>query len=286
MLGESGTGKDLFARVIHDESSRKDSPFVVVNCPAYSSDQLEAELFGLRKGSFSGVNYDRKGLLELADGGTIFFDEVSELPLDIQSKLLRFLEDGMMQPIGSPNPIRLDVRVIACTNSDIESLMKAGKFKPELHYRLNVLQLVIPPLRERTSDISDLLNHFIKIFNESENKHIKEFDPEIVQIFENYFWPGNIREFKNIVQRMVLFAQTDRLGVNDIPVEIINYKTLERKDDPSTTMERPIISMKEMEKRSIEKALKKAGNNKELAAKALGISRASIYRKMKEYGIA
>ncbi|MCB1176846.1 MAG: sigma-54-dependent Fis family transcriptional regulator [Leptospiraceae bacterium] len=285
IMGESGTGKELVARAIHEESIRKEKPYVVVNCSSYPVEQLESELFGLRKGSFAGVNYDKKGLLELADTGTIVFDEISELPLDIQGKLLRFMEDGIIQPIGSPSPVKLDIRVIASTNKDIEALVKVGDFRNDLHYRLNVLPIVVPPLRERLTDVPDLLTHFISIFNESENKSVKEFDPEIVTVFENYYWPGNIREFKNIVQRMVLFSTSEKLEVKDVPLEIQNYKTLERKDDPSSTMERPIISMREMEKRSIEKALKKANNNKELAAKALGISRASIYRKMKEYGI-
>ncbi len=285
IIGESGTGKEMIAKSIHEESPRKNTPYVIVNCAAIPRDLIESELFGHRKGSFTGANYDKQGLLEIANGGTVFFDEITELPMDMQPRLLRFLQEGTIQPIGSAVAKKLDVRVIAATNRDLELAVKQNRLRQDLYFRLNVVPLLVPPLRERKSDIKLLLDFYIKFFCELEKKPLKKYDEEILPYFENYYWPGNVRELRNIVQRMILFSDNPVLGVEDIPIEVYKYKDLERKDDPNNTMERPVLSMKEIEKRYIEKALRKANHNKELAAKSLGISRASIYRKMKEYGL-
>jgi two-component system, NtrC family, response regulator AtoC len=285
IVGESGTGKEMIAKSIHEESQRKNEPYVIVNCAAIPRDLIESELFGHKKGSFTGANYDKEGLLEIANGGTVFFDEITELPMDMQPRLLRFLQEGTIQLVGDSITKKLDVRVIAATNRDLEQAVKQNRVRGDLYYRLNVIPIYVPPLRERKADIRQLLEFFINFFCELEKKPLLEYDEEILSYFENYYWPGNIRELRNIVQRMILFSDSNILGIEDIPAEIYKYKDLERKDDPNNTMERPVLSMKEIEKRSIEKALRKANYNKELAAKALGISRASIYRKMKEYGI-
>ncbi|MCX7999756.1 MAG: sigma 54-interacting transcriptional regulator, partial [Leptospiraceae bacterium] len=227
----------------------------------------------------------QQGLLELANGGSIYFDEITELPLEVQTRITNFLDDGQIQVLGEPIPKKLDVRVIASTSEDIEQAVKQGKIKHELYFRLNVIPLFLPPLRERKSDIKELFENFLNLYGTTENKPILKYDENILTYLENYYWPGNVRELKNVVQRIVLFLEGNFVKLENIPIEILRYKDLERRDDPTTTMERPVLSMREIEKRSIEKALKKANYNKELAAKTLGISRASIYRKMKEYGI-
>lgn len=285
IVGESGTGKDLVARALHEESTRKQNPFVAFNCASFPKESVEAELFGYRRGAFSHATYDKQGLLELANNGTLYFDEICELPIQVQTRITNFLDDGQIQVLGEAIPKKLDVRIVASTSEDIEQAVKQGKIKHELYFRLNVIPLFLPPLRERKSDIKELFENFLNYYANQENKPNIKYDEAILPYLENYYWPGNVRELKNVVQRIVLFLEGNFVKLENIPIEILRYKELERKDDPTTTMERPVLSMREIEKRSIEKALKKANYNKELAAKTLGISRASIYRKMKEYGI-
>jgi DNA-binding NtrC family response regulator len=221
ITGESGTGKELFARAIHDLSPRKDQKFVSINCANISPDIMEAEFFGYKKGTFTGANEDRPGIFESADKGTVFLDEIGEIPLNLQSKLLRFLQDKEVRRIGETTSKKVDVRIIAATNKDLKQLVKEGKFREDLYFRLETFKINIPPLRERKEDIPLLISHFINQFNRKFGKNIKGITPEALEILVNYNWQGNVRQLINVINQMCIFAE-DYIDLEHIPSELKN----------------------------------------------------------------
>lgn len=217
IIGESGTGKELVARMIHDLGPLKKEPFVPVNCGAITETLIESELFGHKRGSFTGAVGDKDGLFKAADGGTLFLDEVGELPLAMQVKLLRAIQEKSIRRVGDNETIKVDVRIIAATNRDLEQLAKDGKFRDDLYYRLNVIQIKTPPLRERKSDIPLLIEHFLKRFNEKQGRNIRGLSREASEVMMTYSWPGNIRELENVMQRLVTLETGDEIGAEHFP---------------------------------------------------------------------
>ena len=278
ITGESGTGKELVARAVHQQSLRKNQPFIAIHCAALSPALLESELFGHEKGAFTGAIKTKKGRFEIADGGTVFLDEISEIPSEIQVKLLRFLEMREFERVGGTVPIKVDIRLLAATNADLESLVKSGEFREDLFYRLNVVQIELPPLRDRREDIPLLARHFLKEFSRKNRKEIDSISPEAMRILQSYRWPGNIRELKNAIESMVVLAKGPILEKDDLPAAL-------RKSEAAPSSSSTPLNLKTMGKELVKKALVQAGNNKTEAARMLGISRRTLYRKLKEYGI-
>ncbi|MDI3533779.1 MAG: hypothetical protein PWQ82_144 [Thermosediminibacterales bacterium] len=287
LLGESGTGKEVFAQAIHNESNRKNGPFVDVNCAAIPESLLESEMFGYSKGAFTGANKSGKiGLFELAKGGTIFLDEIAELPFNLQSKLLRVLQGKKMRRIGDNKPIDLDVRVIAATNKDIESLVNEGKFREDLFFRLAVFLIKIPPLRERRSDIPYLVDYFIE---EHENKHKHSFliEEETMSFLKEYDWPGNVRELKNVLEFACNVTEDFKIKLEDLPRNLIKfgkYKNVIEKNSNNSLQS----MIENFEKQIIEGYLKKYGNNleaKHRISQELNISIATLYNKIRKYNL-
>ncbi|MEW6623474.1 MAG: sigma 54-interacting transcriptional regulator [Bacillota bacterium] len=276
--GESGTGKELFAEAIHQESSRKDHPFVVINCGAIPSTLFESELFGYSAGAFTGA--DRKGKpgkFEMADKGTIFLDEIGELQLDMQVKLLRVLQNRVFYRVGGREPIHIDVRVIAATNRDLERMIGEGTFRKDLYYRLNVVSLDIPSLRERKEDIVDMVTLFANEFSSLYDKEILKISPDIMALILNYSWPGNVRELRNVVERLVILAEEGTAKKEHLPEQIKLYRL--------SQLNEPISSLAEeterTERQMILRTLEECQGNKSQAAKALGIPRSTLYYKLK-----
>jgi two-component system response regulator AtoC len=285
ILGESGTGKELIARGIHYEGERANRALIPVNCGGIPETLLESELFGYKKGAFTGADCNKKGLFQEADGGTIFLDEIGELPLPLQVKLLRVLQENEIRPVGDSKPTRVDVRVIAATAKNLEEEVKHGRFREDLYYRLNVLAIALPPLRMRSEDIPDLCLHFLERFNAKMKKSIRDLSPAAMGLLLNYGWPGNVRELENVIERAVLLAEDAVLLPEHLPAEIGALPTLPGRDP------RPQgLSLKEAQ-RSIEKsliaqALQETGGNRTQAARLLEISHPSLLSKIKAYGIA
>jgi len=277
--GETGTGKELVARAIHYNSSRKDKPFIKVSCAALPETLLESELFGYKRGAFTGAVKDKPGRFELADKGTIFLDEIGEIPLSIQVKLLRVLEEQEIEPLGSTRPIKVDVRIIAATNRDLKKAVREGKFREDLYYRLNVVSILLPPLRERQEDIPLLVRHFIKKFNKRMGKEIDSVSKEAMDALIDYAWPGNVRELENAIEHAFIYCKGRVIEVKDLPKEVIKSKGLLEK---SLTSENPL---EEMEKEIILEALKYTRGDRGKVASMLKISRTTLWRKMKKYGI-
>ncbi|HLR35057.1 MAG TPA: sigma 54-interacting transcriptional regulator [Tissierellales bacterium] len=279
LVGETGTGKDLFAQAIHNNSIRKSKPFITVDCGAIPESLIESELFGYEKGAFTGAsNQGKKGKFYLANGGSIFLDELENMPLYLQQKILRVLEEQTIEPLGGTNTIQVDVRVISATNKDLAGLVKEGKFREDLYHRLNVIPLNIPPLRDRGNDVIILSNYFIEKYNNKFNKNIIGLTEKVEEIFRRHDWKGNIRELQNAIEYSVTLCKKDYIQIEDLPIHIKGSTGLVQ----GTTL-------KEVEKKHIEKALDKFGlseKGKLEAAKYLGISRATIYRKIKEFNIA
>ena len=283
--GESGTGKELVARAIYFEGPRAKGVFTAVNCAALPEPLLESELFGHSKGSFTGALKDKKGLFEEADGGTILLDEIGGMPLPIQAKLLRALQDGEIRRLGSNTTLNVDVRIIASTNRELELLVKEGKFREDLFYRLNVIPIKIPPLRKRKEDVLPLVNHFVGIYNRKLKKEVKGFSPEALEILLNHDWPGNVRELENTVERTM--ALRSSLTITPFDLDVI----LELEEIPSdgSEAEGRHLSLSRLseiiEKAYILKVLERNDWNGPKAAKFLNIDRSSLWRKMKKYGI-
>ncbi|MEM7261607.1 MAG: sigma-54 dependent transcriptional regulator, partial [Planctomycetota bacterium] len=279
ILGESGTGKELVAKAIHNNSRRRDKVFVPLNCAALSEGILESELFGHEKGAFTGASYARKGRFEHADGGTLFLDEVGDIPMETQVKLLRVLEERQVTRIGSNEPVPVDVRVIAATHRDLMERIEEGFFREDLYYRLNVVTIEIPPLRERTMDIGPLVNHFLSEYARIHEKHVDGISHEAVRILTRYPWPGNVRELKNAVENMVIFRTNPILGVQDIP------RHIHAVEEPAPTNGAlPVgTTIQEMERVLIAATLEATGGNRKETAKMLGIGERTLYRKIKEY---
>jgi len=278
--GESGTGKELVAHAIHHLSTRAKGPFVAVHCAALTPTLLESELFGHEKGAFTGATERRRGRFEMADGGTLFLDEISEIQPAIQVKLLRVLEERKFERVGGHQTLDVDIRLIAATNADLAAMVKAGTFRNDLFFRLDVVAITLPPLRQRTDDIPLLFNHFLKEFNTRNNKQIADITPETMEMLTAYSWPGNVREFRNVIERMVVLARAPRLSVRDLPASI---KTTVQGDHSHSHHTAEPASMAEGERMMIYAALKKNNGNRTLAAAQLGISRRTLQRKLKEY---
>lgn len=276
LLGESGVGKDLFAKFIHQNSKRKDLPFLVLNCAAVPDNLIESELFGYEKGAFTDAKTQKKGLLELADNGTIFLDEIGDMKLELQAKLLRVLEDGTFKRIGGTRDLKVDVRFIAATNQDLKKKIEEKIFREDLYYRLELFPLYIPPLRERKEDIIPLAMHFINFYNKKTGKKVSGFTEEARNLFLNYFWPGNIRELKNTIERIIILTNKEFIDTE----ELLFLKKFD-KEMP----QEPISSIEEMEINLINKALKEVSGNISKAAKKLGISRDKLRYKLKKYKI-
>ncbi|PMP64516.1 MAG: Fis family transcriptional regulator [Caldimicrobium thiodismutans] len=277
ILGESGTGKGVLAEFIHYNSPRKDKPFISINCSAIPETLLESELFGYKKGAFTGAVSDKKGLIELANEGTLFLDEIGDMPLNLQAKILKFLEFGEFIPLGDTVKKQVDVRVIAATNKDLEALIKEGKFREDLYYRLNVIEIKIPPLRERKEDIPALTYFFIDKLSKEHGKKIKGITSEALTCLMQYNWPGNVRELKNVIERAIILATEEYITLNELPERIKGEKNLSQSFKPLKE------ALEEFEKNIILKTLKQCAYNKEKAAQLLGIDLATLYRKLKKY---
>lgn len=271
--GESGTGKELVARAIHFSSLRSEGPFIPVNCGAIPEDLLESELFGHKKGSFTGAISDNLGLFRSAHQGTIFLDEICEMATYLQVKLLRVLQEKSIRPVGSTKPIEIDVRVIAATNRDTRAALEEEILRQDLYYRLSVVQIPLPPLRERKEDIPLLANYFVKCFNERYKRNVKGFSQDSLSLLFSHSWPGNVRELENVIERAFALHCEDLIVPENLP------KTLFEPHSPSNNSDS--LSLKNMEKKLIQKALRDAKGNKRKAAELLGIGRKTIYRKIK-----
>ncbi|TPD71335.1 sigma-54-dependent transcriptional regulator [Flavobacterium microcysteis] len=283
LTGETGTGKEVFAAAIHQSSPRKHQNFVAINCSAFSHDLLESEMFGHLAGSFTGATKDKKGLFEEANGGTIFLDEVGEMALDLQAKLLRVIENGEFLKVGENKPTKVDVRIIAATNRDLPKEIESGHFRQDLFYRLSVFQIQLPALRERVPDIEPLAKHFLNFFALKTNKKIKTLSDEFVQLLKLHTWPGNIRELKNVLERSVILETETILTTDCLPMEIQQLKTSD------TSGESPVLSafsLASAEKIHIQKVLNYTNHNKTETAKLLNIALTTLYRKLEEYKIS
>jgi Nif-specific regulatory protein len=284
LRGESGTGKELVARLVHENSPRAKGPFIKVNCAALSETLLESELFGHERGAFTGAIKTKKGRFELANGGTIFLDEIGDLPLPVQVKLLQVLQDTAFERVGGVETLTVDVRTVAATHRNLEKAIGNGTFREDLYYRLNVIPIFLPPLRERREDIPLLVTHFLSKFNKENNKNVNLSD-EILALFIKYNWPGNVRELENAIERLTVLAKEDYVTLKTIPPAIKTYFSDIQKVVPELVKETLTAATEGMERDALEKALKQAGGVQAKAARLLGITARQIAYKMKIYGI-
>jgi len=284
ITGESGSGKELIARAIHYNSPRSNKPFVAINCSAIPDTLLESELFGYVKGAFTGANKDKKGLFEEANGGTLFLDEVGDLPVPLQVKLLRVIQEEEIRRVGSSQTQKVDVRLITATLKNLSEEIKKGSFREDLYYRLNVLPIHIPPLRERKEDISLLVDHFLCRFSEEMKKPVQKVAPEVIQILTDYSWPGNVRELENTIERAMVLETSDILTIQHLPDVVKNQEV-----NPAIKAAANELSIKKMmtimEQELIKKALEKTNGNRTWAAKLLEISHRALLYKIKRYGL-
>ncbi len=293
ITGESGTGKELVAKAIHRLSNRNEKPFIPVNCGAIPKDLIESELFGYRKGAFTGANTNKIGRFEAASKGTIFLDEIGELPIELQVKILRVLQENEIQPLGATHPIKVDVRIIAATNRNLEKLIEEGKFREDLYYRLNVIHINLPPLRERKEDIDILIDYFFRKFTEKHKKSDKILGiaEETKFILNNYSWPGNVRELENCIERLVILKEEGIILPSDLPSKFFEMDNVDNENIEKEFMNNLFkltddgIDLKALidniETTMILQALEKTGGVKEKAAKLLGIKRTTLIEKMK-----
>jgi two-component system response regulator HydG len=282
ILGESGTGKELIANAIHQNSPRAEKKFVAINCAGLSESLLEDELFGHVKGAYTGAAGERAGRFEHADGGTLFLDEVGDMPLPMQAKLLRVLESGEVVRVGANEPVRVNVRILSATNSDLQEKVDKGEFRDDLYFRVKGATIDIPPLRRRREDIPMLIEHFIAAGNKAHGTKIKGVTPEVRRVLMSYPWPGNVRQLRNVIENMVVLATGDKLTVDDLPVEI---HTPPAGAADEQFGELAGISIEEAEKQLIRNTLKMLDGNREKAAQILGIGERTLYRKIKEYDL-
>lgn len=277
ITGESGTGKEVIANAIHQNSRRKDGPFVKVHCAALSEHLLESELFGHEKGAFTGAIARKRGRFELANGGTLFLDEIGEISLGTQVKLLRVLQEHQFERVGGEETLSVDIRILAATNRDLAEEVKNGNFREDLYYRLNVVHLAVPPLRERREDILLLARHFLKVFAKKHSKNVQEFTPGALSCLENYNWPGNVRELQNVVENGVVMAVADKINDKILPIHIRDYEGL------SHLQIKIGQNLEEIEKQVILTTLNANGGNKSKAARVLGIGRKTLLRKLEGF---
>ncbi|MCX7625483.1 MAG: sigma-54 dependent transcriptional regulator [Candidatus Sumerlaeaceae bacterium] len=305
ITGESGTGKELVAQAIHYHSARKNKPFVSVNCAAIPETLLESELFGYERGAFTGAVGTKLGQFEIANGGTVFLDEIGDMSLALQAKLLRVLQEREIVRVGATKPIRVDIRIIAATNRDLTELVAAKKFREDLFFRLNVIPVSLPPLRERRGDIPLLVNHFISVYNPRLNKAITSIEPAALELLERYPWPGNVRELENVIQRAMILATGSTITVEDLPSVIFQRRSSHAKngdwltdlagdsdtmkallEDFSLPLQEKVERLtEELEKRIITAALRKANFHRQETADLLKISRKSLHNKMVKYNL-
>lgn len=278
LTGETGTGKEVFAQAIHENSNRVGKSFVALNCSTFSKEILESELFGHKQGAFTGAVKDKKGFIEEANGGTLFLDEIGEMPIELQAKLLRVLETNEYIQIGDTTPRKSNFRLIAATNRNLKTESEEHRFRSDLYFRLNIFEIIIPPLRERIKDIAPLTNYFVKQFSEKVNKKIASIDGDFLHKLETYHWPGNVRELKNVIERSVILADDFNLTQDVLPYEIQHQQ-----DNPNKTMS--AFSMQSIEKLHIQKVLNYTKGNKAETARLLEIGVATLYRKLDEYNI-
>lgn len=284
VLGESGTGKELLARALHYNSPRRSHPFVVVNCGAIPENLIESELFGYRKGAFTGAVGDRKGKFEVADGGTVLLDEVAELPLNMQVRLLRVLQQKEIDVVGDPHPRKVDVRIIAATNQDLEALTSEGKFREDLFYRLSVVPLVLPPLRERREDIPLLVHHFLEKLRVRFGKDVT-LKPDVMSELQSYPWPGNVRELENIVERLVVFNRSGTIEMADLPTHLLRANRSVGFGNVVMKLPEDGFSLEQLEKNLLYEALRRHNWNQSQAARYLGITRNTLIYRMQKYGL-
>ena len=280
LTGETGTGKEVFAQAIHQHSSRAGKAFVAVNCSAFSKELLESEIFGHKAGAFTGALKEKKGLFEEADQGTIFLDEIGEMAFDLQAKLLRVLESGEFIKVGDTRPIKVNVRIIAATNRDLQKEIEAGHFLEDLYYRLSVFRIQLPPLRERIEDIELYVRAFVKMFGPGVGKKIEEITPEYLGTLKKHVWKGNVRELRNVIERSMIIADGAVLTVSDLPFDI-QQSVLESEGGKGYSE----FDLAQVEKAHIRKVLQYTGGNKTEAARLMHIGLTTLYRKIEEYGI-
>ena len=280
LTGESGSGKEVVARALHQQSSRAEQPFIAVNCAALPESLLESELFGHVKGAFTDANTDRVGLFLQANGGTLFLDEIGEMPIEIQPKLLRALEQKTVRPVGGKSEQPFDVHLITATNRDLEAAIEKKTFREDLYYRINVLELTVPPLRSRGTDVLLIANYFLQQFADSMDKNVEGFDDEVLHQFLQYDWPGNVRELRNIVQRSIVLTQQATINSDVLPAKISSYQSKQLVIDEGDNQ--PLDSLEVIERRYIRYVLERTGGNKTEAAKVLGLDRKTLYRRLKE----
>jgi two-component system, NtrC family, response regulator HydG len=274
--GESGAGKELVARTIHERSGRRNGPFVAVNCAALPETLLESELFGYEKGAFTGAAGRKDGRFELANAGTLFLDEVADLSLVTQPKILRVLQEGEFERLGGTRTIQVDVRIVAATNQDLSDMVKEKRFREDLYYRLNVITVRVPPLRERHEDIRLLAQHYLRVYAAKNGRKLDGFSNEALERLESYRWPGNVRELENLIERMVLLARKDRIDAEDLPEEIAGVKRPPR----DAILELVGTPLADVEQRLLDETLRITGGNKTQAAKLLGIDVRTVARKL------
>ncbi len=283
ILGESGTGKEMVAKALHETGNRANMPFIKVNCAALSESILESELFGHVKGAYTGADCDRIGRFEAAHRGTLFLDEVGDIPLSVQVKLLRVLEEKMIQRVGTNRSIPIDVRIITATNKDPEQLIVQGKFREDLFFRINVFPIFCPPLRERRDDITLIIQHFIAVHAKKTGKHILGFTPEAMRLMVRYGWPGNIRELRNSVEYAFVLARGKSIGPEHLPEKIMNQSL--RESSEKGRIKPLAITRGRYEKEALIDALTQADGNQTQAARILGVSRITVWKRMKKYGV-
>jgi two-component system NtrC family response regulator len=281
--GETGTGKELLARAIHFNSPRRDRPFVTINCGAIPRELLESELFGFRRGAFTGALENKRGKLEMADGGTLFLDEIGELPLELQAKLLRLIQQGEIDKIGAVEPIKVDVRVVAATHRNLQKMVEEGGFREDLYYRLAVIPLNLPPLRDRADDIQELVQVFFEQSKRKHGRHGMVLSPALLPYFSRHRWPGNIRELENVIERLVVLSRSDEILLSDLPEALRRERPII--SDLQLELPPQGINLEALEKELILRALQRFNGNQTHAAQYLDISRKTLIYRMEKHGI-
>jgi DNA-binding NtrC family response regulator len=274
--GESGTGKELVANTIWHYSKRNALPFIALNCATFSENLIESEVFGHEKGAFTSAYETKHGIVEVADKGTLFLDEIAEMPVGLQAKLLRFLDTGEFRRVGGNKILKVDVRVIAATNRDLRDLIRQGRFREDLYYRLNVINITIPPLRDRKDDIAELAGYFLEKYGQKLSKTIEGFTPEALALLSGYPWPGNVRELENVVERAAILCDADQVGTKDLSITAV----------PTAAEKVAGSSLEDMERDYILRVLREFDGNQSKASQALGIDRKTLYLKLRKYGLS
>jgi DNA-binding NtrC family response regulator len=280
ITGESGTGKELVARAIHRHSLRKDGPFVGINCAAIPENLLESELFGHAKGAFTDARADRKGLFQQAQGGTLFLDEIGDFPLALQAKLLRAMEERTVRPVGGEKEIAFDARILTATNRDLEAAVEAGRYREDFYFRINVIQLDLPPLRSRGNDVLVIARSMLQTFARDMGKNVSDFQSSVAERFLNYDWPGNVRELRNVIERAVALTEFEKLIVDDLPDRIRDYRQSTFRIDTSNPAE--LQTLEAVERQYIQRVLASVHGNRTEAARILGVDRKTLYRRLKQ----